>query len=356
MNKYKVSVIIPTFNTGDLLNDLFDSLLNQSLGFEDIEVIFVDDASSDQYTLDLINKFTSNYSNCKGVFLKVNSGFPGKPRNIGIKESSSDYVIFADHDDTYEKNTLEVLYDEITKKNADITISNFNQVIDGKIIPYKSYYEKNTEITDISKNKELLQISAAIWTRLFRKDFLIKNNIEFLEGMLAEDVYFAIKTSSYSSKIIYLAEFYGYNYNIRDSDNDKSTIHIRNKKYLEAMLNGYFEISKTLKNEKKEEYAKDVFKPHLTSWLYTLSISKTSDLEKKELFKKSISLYNDYYIEDPYFKGRYKKLVNYIKNNDLDLAIQEINKIKKSQKNINESLKENKFKKAFKYFKNKFKS
>ena len=349
MSDYKLSVVVPTFNTGEFLNDLVDSLINQSIGFENIELIFVDDASTDSLTLNLINDFVFKYpNNCKAIFLEDNSGFPGGGRNIGIKESSADFVIVADHDDSYEKEALKVLYNEITKNNADIVITNFNQVFKEKIIPFKSSITKNIEVTDISKNKDILKIPAAIWTRLFRKDFLTQNNIEFLEEMLGEDVYFAAKSSLKASKIIYLPEFYGYNYNIRDSADDKSTIHIRNKKYLMAMLEGYYEISKMLAKENEEEYSKCIFNPHLTSWLYTIVISDISDNDIKELLKRAINIFKNNYTNDPYFKGRYENLVKFIKNNELDLAIKEINKLKQDEKNINDSLKENKYKKLFK--------
>ncbi|MDL2246085.1 glycosyltransferase [Methanobrevibacter sp. OttesenSCG-928-K11] len=348
MNEYKLSVVVPTFNTGKFLLDLFDSLKEQSIGFNNIEVIFVDDASTDKFTIDLINELISEYSNCKAIFLKENSGFPGKPRNIGIENSSAEYVIVTDHDDTYEKDALKILYETITTNNADIVICNFNQVYENEIIPFKSFYNDKIEITDISKNKDFFKIPAAIWTRLFRKSFLLKNNIKFLEGMLAEDVYFGVITSFYASKIIYMPNFYGYNYKIRDSDEDKSTIHIRNKKYLEAILNGFLEISKMIKEENKEGYSDYIFKSHLTSWLYTIAISETNDNEKKELFNKSESLFKHYYVDDPFFKGKYKKLAKYLQNNEIDLSIKEVNKIKSSQKNINKSLKENNYKKLLK--------
>ena len=54
---YKISVIVATYNSGDFLNEFLDSIMSQSLGFEDIEVIFVDDASTDSYTLELLHNF-----------------------------------------------------------------------------------------------------------------------------------------------------------------------------------------------------------------------------------------------------------------------------------------------------------
>ena len=73
---YKISVIVATYNSGDFLNEFLDSIKSQSLGFEDIEVIFVDDASTDDYTLDLLNNFNESYPNVSVIFLDENSGFP----------------------------------------------------------------------------------------------------------------------------------------------------------------------------------------------------------------------------------------------------------------------------------------
>ena len=71
---YKISVIVATYNSGDFLNEFLDSIKSQSLGFEDIEVIFVDDASTDDYTLDLLNNFNESYPNVSVIFLDENSG------------------------------------------------------------------------------------------------------------------------------------------------------------------------------------------------------------------------------------------------------------------------------------------
>ena len=232
---YKISVIVATYNSGDFLNEFLDSIMSQSLGFEDIEVIFVDDASTDSYTLELLHNFDEMYSNVLAVFLDENSGFPGTGRNRGLDLASGEYVIFADHDDSYVENAFEVMYDKI--RDNDVLISNFNQIFDDKAVKFKSLYKDTptVKVKDIGEDRNLLRIPAAIWTRLFRKDFLIENNIRFLEGMLCEDVYVATLGCLKANGIIYLNDFYSYNYKIRDVEGNKSTIHIRNRKYIEAM-------------------------------------------------------------------------------------------------------------------------
>ena len=255
---YKISVIVATYNSGDFLNEFLDSIISQSLGFEDIEVIFVDDASTDTYTLELLHNFDEMYSNVLAVFLDENSGFPGAGRNRGLDLASGEYVIFADHDDSYVENAFEVMYDKI--RDNDVLISNFNQIFDDKAVKFKSLYKDTptVKVKDIGEDRNLLRIPAAIWTRLFRKDFLIENNIRFLEGMLCEDVYVATLGCLKANGIIYLNDFYSYNYKIRDVEGNKSTIHIRNRKYIEAMLNGYYEIAKMLENENKTGYGKEI--------------------------------------------------------------------------------------------------
>ena len=336
MSDYKLSVSVSTYNTGDYLNEFLDSMKSQSIGFENIEVIFVDDNSNDDYTLNLLKKFKNDYENVKVEFLDVNSGFPGTGRNTGLNLSTSDYVIFADHDDTYTENAFEVMCDKIA--DNDMLISNFNQVFTDKTIPFKSIYKDSGEIkvSDIDEDKNLLRVPAAIWTRLFRKSFLIENGISFLEGMLAEDVYVATYSCLKAKGIIYLNDFYSYNYKIRDSKDDKSTIHVRNRKYIEAILNGYYKIDEMLINLNKTSYGEIIFKSHLTSWLYTIVLSKISDSDKKELFINSYDIFNKYYSEDPYFKKRYDKLVDLILNQKFDDAVIESNRLEKKQENMND--------------------
>ncbi len=332
---YKISVVVATYNSGNFLIRFLDSIISQSLGFSDIEVIFVDDASTDSYTLKLLNEFNEKYSNVCVIFLDENSGFPGTQRNKGLDLASGEYIIFADHDDTYNKDAFEVMYNKIN--GNDMLISNFNQIFDNKTVKFKSLYGDTSEISvkSINEDRNLLRIPAAIWTKLFKKEFLISQNIRFLEGMLCEDVYVAILASLKANGIIYLNDFYSYNYKIHDSKDNKSTIHIRNRKYIDAMLNGYYEIAKMLKYENKTSYGEEIFRQHLTSWLYTIVLSKLGSKDKKELFIRSHVIFKKYYSEDSYFKKRYNKLVSYILNNDFDKAVIEANKLEKTQENMN---------------------
>ena len=329
---YKISVVVPTYNSGNFLITFLDSIKAQTLGFENIEVIFVDDASTDNYTLDLLNNFNEEYSNVSVVFLEDNSGFPGTGRNKGLDLAGGEYVIFGDHDDSYVDNAFEVMYDKIN--GYDMLISNFNQVFDDKVVKFKSLYKNASEISvkSIDEDRNLLRIPAAIWTRLFRKEFLIENNIRFLEGMLAEDMYVYIYSLFKSKKTVYLDDFCSYNYSIRDVEGNKSTIHIRNKKYLASMVDGYCEIDKLVTKLNKEDYFSKIFKKHFVYWLASLIASDISDDEKRELVVAINPLLKKQVVITPDFGEKiYSPLTKPILDNDYSRILKNISRIKRSR-------------------------
>lgn len=330
---YKISVIVATYNSGDFLNELLDSIKSQSLGFEDIEVIFVDDLSNDSYTLDLLRNFDKKYSNVSVVFLDENSGFPGTSRNKGLDLASGEYVIFADHDDTYNSDAFEVMYNKIASENADFLITNYNKVYSDKTIKEKTVFNgENIVVDNFKEDLRLFDIGPSIWTKLFKKDFLVENNIRFLEGMLAEDMYVYIYALFKSRKTVYLDDFYSYNYSIRDVEGNKSTIHLRNKKYLASMIKGYEKIDALLINLDFEEYFSNIFKRHFVYWITSLVASGISDSEKKELIIAINPLLKKQVAITPDFNERiYSSLTKPILASDYDKIVKNIAKIKKSR-------------------------
>ena len=93
------------------------------------------------------------------------------------------------------------------------------------------------------------------------------------------------------------------------------------------MLNGYFEIVKALDKENLQKYGETIFKQHLTSWIYTIVLSELNDSDKFELFEKSWPIFDKYYTEDLYFKGKYNKIINAILDNKFEKAVKESNKV-----------------------------
>ncbi len=113
-----ISVIVPVYNVGDYLHDCLASILAQS--YRDIEVILVDDASTDGSDR-LCDTYAARDQRVQAVHLSANSG-PSAARNEGIRRARGEYIVFVDADDTVEPRLIETLYTNLAETGADISI------------------------------------------------------------------------------------------------------------------------------------------------------------------------------------------------------------------------------------------
>ena len=234
------------------------------------------------------------------------------------------------------------MYNEIKYENADVVISNYYRVYDDIKIEEETIFNGGrAEVSDISDDLRLFEIGPSIWTKLFRKEFLIKNNIRFLEGMLAEDLELYVHILFSADKIIYLDDFYSYNYRIRDSWDDKSTIHLRKRETFENMIKGYYNIDKLLIELNKEIYFSNIFRRHFIYWILSLGSSNISNKDKLELikyinplFKKQIQItpgFNEKQLSSltkPILNDNYNKILRNI------IRINKVREFKSKIKNI----------------------
>jgi len=321
---YKISIIVPTHNSEKHLDRTLGSVLKQTIDLKNVEIVMVDDCSTDS-TKKIIDNYDDKYDNFVAVHLTENSGFPGKPRNIGMEMSHGEYLMFLDHDDFYTKDICEVLYSKITAEDADIVSCRYMELRDDKtLIKSRDVFEDDvTEINvkSIDEEKRLFLTPPSIWTKIFKKSFIQENNILFPEDTLAEDVTFMTQVYLKAIRIIYLNNYFGYHYSIRDQE-DKSTIFTRSKKLLMAMLKGYNNIYNIIKAEGKEEYFALVCEYSLPFWANQFILSDIGVEDKKELLNEAdfiFKLYNDYGLEPP--AKHLSLLIHLIINNQHEDAI-----------------------------------
>ena len=195
----ELSIIIPFYNALPYFNELLDSLMPQIT--DDIEVIFVDDASTDE-SLSAIDKYLSNYN----VYLIKNDSNKGVSysRNEAIKKARGEYIWFVDADDIIPVNTVNIIINHILslKSKVDIVYANFGVFYNSKGIeelehtnfPLKSFEPKEYFFEDKIKTfyKDLSNCSM-VFNCLYNKELLMNNNILFNEKIrAAETVIFKI--------------------------------------------------------------------------------------------------------------------------------------------------------------------
>lgn len=225
MNK-PISVIIPCYNVENLIDRCLDSIANQTIGIDNLEVILVDDASTDG-TWSKIEAFEKKHSESVLAVRCDSNGRQGTARNIGIQYASAEYVTFIDSDDWVEPDYLEKLYALMAEQSYDFTMC-MHVRDDGtqQISIPKDIHCQRFLIDNEDKRKTLLLCMSAGSSscgKMYRKGFLLKNGIFFAEGVSYEDHYFILLLYLYVTRFC-IIDYIGYHYFV----NLNSTVLSRN--------------------------------------------------------------------------------------------------------------------------------
>lgn len=192
MNSPNISIILPTFNRANVVNQAIDSILNQTLN--NLEIIIINDASTDN-TKQVLDEYQKKDPRIQIINNKQNYGC-AQSRNIGLKHVKSNTIAFMDDDDQYSNaETLKYLYNQIQIDGADIVISD---------------YEVNGEIRKMNKFGEnfkyyiTFQPGPFLQCILIKKKLLEKDNISFdSKATPSEDWEFFITIAQTNAKVSY---------------------------------------------------------------------------------------------------------------------------------------------------------
>ncbi len=222
MPRVKVSVVVPVYNTGKYVDECAPSLLGQSLPADEYEVIYVDDGSTDD-TLSRLEKIAAGHPNVQ-VHTQPNSGWPGAPRNLGMRHAKGEYIQFVDHDDTLGPEALERLYDHAKRNDADVVLGKMSSTM---VRPRRLF--RHTVDTCTIENDELTQSMSP--HKMFRRAFVEEHGLQFPEGpWILEDLAFVSAAYLKAERISILADYPVYYWMKRD-DGGNNTQHRFNPKH-----------------------------------------------------------------------------------------------------------------------------
>lgn len=191
----KISIIIPVYNNGEHLREALNSVFTQTL--EEIEVICVNDGSTDQ-SMDILSEYEEKYKNIQ-VIHQRNQG-SGVARNKGMKAAKGKYIAFLDGDDFFfDCDVLLKLYENA--ENHGVKISG------GSACNYRDgiYTFEGLRAGNIFKKDELVtykdfQAFCGFWKFIYRRDFLLDNEIFFPPYKRCQDPPFFVRAMILSEK------------------------------------------------------------------------------------------------------------------------------------------------------------
>lgn len=351
--KDKISIILPIFNVGPHLKGGIDSLINQSIGNENLEIIMVDDCSTDG-SGEIIDEYAEKYDCCVAIHHEENSGAAYTPRNTGIEACTGDYIMFLDPDDRYTPDCCEKLYNAVKEYDADMAFARFRRIFEygGKVqksySPYKDNLEKaypdetfETEnfldvpdelwdnviekfvygkpvdgtyskdvpldvlhIEEIEEEPDFLKMHPAVWSKIYKRELIMDNHILFQPFISGDDMAFNLETMLKADGLVFLNSFMCYDYYIRDLPSDKSITNNVNVRLLDDLMESYIYCSK-----KTSTYSKDIqnisVNPHLLHWFNTWRSSPFTKEENKLLLSKVNKLKK---VHNTDLKTRYRML------------------------------------------------
>ena len=284
--KNKVSIILPVYNVSQYLDECFNSILSQT--YKNIEIIFVDDGSTDN-SGEMLDEYAKKDERVK-VYHKENGGV-SSAKNVGLKHCTGKYITFIDPDDYVTSEYVEYLLNMLISNKADIAYT--RHFFDN----YNNNQVTNDDIKIINSNEALYeiltyQISVGVANKMYTKDLLTNNNITFYEDIfMGEGFNFNVLAFKNANRIV-TSDRKVYFYR-RDNNNSATT-----KFKIEKWENALYAIEKIKLNiETNDEKVKDAIT--FAEWrtnvdAYTLlNISKQFN-KYPEFNKKTLSLGKKY--------------------------------------------------------------
>jgi glycosyltransferase involved in cell wall biosynthesis len=260
----KISVIIPCYNVEKTIDRLFLSIEAQTFGMDNLEIICVDDKSTDN-TLNILEEWESKYNDIVCIVALSENGRQGKARNIGLEYASCEWVTFLDADDWIEKDYFELLYSKAVTGKYDVVACDMGRD-SSEGLSYFSDRRSNLIEGEIkadseTERKSFFHTQALKYTaccRLIRKDLLINNRIYFTEGVTYEDTFWGPLLNLYvTSAYIFSIKLYHYYVNnsstvlVMDSDHHLDLMTNQELLWQEYKKRGFMEV---MREELEFEY------------------------------------------------------------------------------------------------------
>lgn len=281
----KLSIIVPVYNAEKYLHQCLKSILSQPI--EGMEVLCINDGSTDQ-SLEILKEIQKEDERVR-IIDKPNSGY-GDSLNKGISAATGDYIGFVESDDMVVEEKLKMLLDYAEQTDADVVKGNYYLFESKETVALHENFQdcKYGQIINSSIEEKIFLTAPAIWSGIYKRQFLAENNIIFLKspGASYQDTSFAFKVWACAKKVWLVKDpiIYYRQDNAASSSNDDRKVF--------DIFNETAEMSAFIKSMGKHELLPLCMRVKFQSYAWTLN-----RLASENKLKFLIKLYYDVRID-----------------------------------------------------------
>ncbi|PCF37080.1 glycosyltransferase [Staphylococcus delphini] len=309
-----VSVIVPIHNNGRYLEDKCMRSLRRSSIFKHLEIIFVDDGSTDEETLHVIQRLRRKYPNIVYYRFESGSGSASRPRNKGVELATTPYITYLDPDNEAIGDGYATLYEKLQENDSvDMVIGNIIKEDNRKrsVFNYygtiKKYNNDKPLITNTKKFMKTAGLRAQSIQALMVKADVIKNNhIKMVEGAAGQDTVFFQELMLYSKKVLGIkVPIHTYYAAVSGSVTNSISKKLFDKYYkLELERIPFLE-----QHQLMDAYMEQRFNLYVKGW-YKPRLENVKVEEREEAIQRFLEIYQLY---DKYNRPKDVELEDYIK-------------------------------------------
>ena len=217
----RVSVIIPCHNAVQWLPKCFLSLVNQSMGMNDIELIFVDDASEDAgRTWEMLQDFERAYPESIMAIQLAENMRQGGARNVALTYATGEYIAFVDADDFVREDFLKKAYEIARSTDADMVQFEYELYTErlGNVPSGRKIERESICLDNIAQRKRFLveeKITYGCWNKLYRRELIARAGVKYAEHVIYEEPLFVYPLLFFGKRFEIVPDvFYYYRQNL----------------------------------------------------------------------------------------------------------------------------------------------
>jgi len=275
----RITVLVPIYNVEGFLRECLDSVCAQT--FTDFEAICINDGSTDG-SREIIQDYLDRDRRFR-VIDKANSGY-GASMNQGLAAAKGEYIAILESDDYFVSDALEILYRKTAEYNAQVAKGN-SVFFWTKPVRKEEHFDlvpvdQTDCLVDPQQKHEIFYLKPSIWSALYRRDFLLQNEISFLEtpGASYQDASFNFKVWVAATRVVFVKDdlvFYR-------QDNQNSSVNSVDKAY--CVVEEYAEMQRYLDKRQAPQWLYNV-KTKMKYDTYMWNYERLSDALKLQFLK-----------------------------------------------------------------------